>query len=227
MTYDPTRHHRRSIRLKGYDYTQPGAYFVTICTHERTCLFGEVVDGVMVLNAYGRIAQACWESIPDHFPHVQLDAVVIMPNHMHGIIWIVDDDGNTTCGGGRGTARRAPTTTTTTERFGAPVPGSLPTIIRSFKSAVTKHINAHRGTPGAPVWQRNYYEHIIRNEQALNAIRRYIAENPLRWHLDRYNSAAVGPDPQAIALWHLLRESPRPSPSDNTDNASTFQENAP
>lgn len=226
MTYDPTRHHRRSIRLKGYDYTQPGAYFVTICTHERTCLFGEVVDGVMVLNAWGEIVREEWFRTARLRPYVVLheDEFVVMPNHVHGIIWIVDAVG--------ANRRFAPTTRVAPTR-GTPTPpagpdaGSLGAIIGQFKSAVTKHINAHRGTPGAPVWQRNYYEHIIRNEQALNAIRRYIAENPLRWHLDRYNSAAVGPDPQAIALWHLLRESRRPSPSDNTDNASTFQENAP
>ena len=93
--YDPKRHHRRSIRLKGYDYTQPGAYFVTTCTHNREPLFGRVVDGEMVLNALGEIVWACWREIPIHFPHVELDAFVVMPNHVHGIIWIVDDVGAT------------------------------------------------------------------------------------------------------------------------------------
>jgi len=97
-----------------------------------------------------------------------------------------------------------------TEQFGKPVPGSIPTIIRSFKSAVAKRINALRATPGAPVWQRNYYEHIIRDERALNAIRRYIAENPLRWHLDRNNPQRTGTDPLAREIWNMLRESPRP-----------------
>ncbi len=93
MPYDPKKHHRRSIRLKGYDYTQPGAYFITICTQNRECLFGEVVDGRMVLNELGQVARECWLAIPDHFPHSRLDEFVIMPNHVHGIIWIVGPDG--------------------------------------------------------------------------------------------------------------------------------------
>ena len=91
-SYDPIHHHRRSIRLKGYDYTQAGAYFITICTHDRAHWFGEVVDGEMRLNDAGRIADQCWRDIPAHFPHVKLDACVIMPNHVHGILWIVDND---------------------------------------------------------------------------------------------------------------------------------------
>ena len=90
MKYAPERR-RRSIRLKGYDYSQPGAYFVTICTHERRCLFGDVVDGEMRLNELGKIARQCWLAIPEHFPHARLDEFVIMPNHVHGIIWIVDE----------------------------------------------------------------------------------------------------------------------------------------
>ena len=90
MAYDQDRHHRRSIRLKGYDYTQAGAYFVTICTHERKCLFGDIVDGNMILNDAGRFAEKCWTEIPAHFPHVALDEFVIMPNHIHGILCIGD-----------------------------------------------------------------------------------------------------------------------------------------
>ena len=86
MLYDPNRHHRRSIRLKEYDYTQPGAYFITICTHDRAGLFGEIVDGEMRLNDCGRVAEQCWLDIPSHFPHAELDAFVIMPNHVHGIL---------------------------------------------------------------------------------------------------------------------------------------------
>ncbi|GIW45213.1 MAG: hypothetical protein KatS3mg077_2495 [Candidatus Binatia bacterium] len=88
MPYDPERRHRRSIRLKGYDYTQPGAYFVTLCTLNRQCLFGEVVDGQMRLNEAGHVAQRCWADIPNHFPHVQLDAFIVMPNHVHGVLVI-------------------------------------------------------------------------------------------------------------------------------------------
>ncbi|MCP9441172.1 MAG: hypothetical protein NNA20_01135 [Nitrospira sp.] len=162
---------RRSLRLKGYDYSRPGAYFVTIVTQNRACLFGEVVDGAMRLNEIGKIVRQCWLDIPAHFAHTELDEFVVMPNHVHGIIVIID---------GRGTACRAPT-----EQFGRPVTGSIPTVIRSFKSAVTTHITQQRGTPGAPVWQRNYYEHIIRNEGELHGIREYITNNPLQWAMDR------------------------------------------
>jgi len=197
MPYDPNRHRRRSIRLQGYDYTQPGAYFVTICTHGHEHLFGDVMDGTMRLNAYGEIVQDEWFKTAHIRTNVMLhpDEFVVMPNHVHGIIWIVDDP----VGARR---RRAPTM----ERFGKPVSGSIPTIVRAFKSAVARRINRMRGTSGGPVWQRNYYEHIIRDERALHAIRRYIVENPLRWDLDRYNAAREGPDPLAAEIWHMMQE---------------------
>ncbi len=181
--YDPERHHRRSIRLRGYDYTQPGAYFITIVTHERACLFGNVVNGAMQLNPLGEIVRAEWFKTAELRPSVQLDAdeFVVMPNHIHGIIWIVDDVG--------ARRRRAPTG----EQFGKPVPGSIPTIVRAFKSAATKRINALRGTPGAPVWQRNYYEHVIRNDADLRHIRDYIQTNPARWALDSENPDGASP----------------------------------
>lgn len=207
---------RRSIRLPGYDYTQPGAYFVTICTYQQEPLFGEVVGEKMQLNQFGEIVREEWFRTADLRPYVRLndDELVIMPNHLHGIIWIVDNVG--------ARRRRAPTAqpfdrpdarvqfrcAPTTEQFGKPVSGSIPTIIRSFKSAVTHRINQLRGTPGAPVWQRNYWEHIVRDEQALDAIRRYIRDNPLRWSLDRYNPNATGQDPLARDIWLLIRRSP-------------------
>ena len=165
---------RRSIRLQGYDYSQAGAYFVTICTQNRQCLFGNIVDGEMVLNEYGSVIRTCWVEIPVHFSETKLDLFVVMPNHVHGIVWL----------NGRGTACRAPTTG---EQFGKPVSGSLPAMIRSFKSAVTKQINEMCNTPGAKLWQRNYYEHIIRNNNELNRIREYITHNPARWDMDREN----------------------------------------
>ena len=179
MKYDPTKHHRRSTRLKGYDYTQPGAYFVTICTYQREPLFGEIVDGNMILNACGEIARDEWFKTARIRNNVQLneDEFVVMPNHLHGIIWIIEP----VVGARR---RRAPTTH---ETFGSPVSGSIPTIMRSFKSAVTKRINQHLDSPGMPVWQRNYYEHIVRDDDELDAIRGYIRDNPLRWALDRNN----------------------------------------
>lgn len=164
---------RKSIRLTGYDYAQRGAYFITICVNNRKCLFGNVCDGEMVLNEWGKIIDKCWNEIPQHFPHIELDEYIIMPNHIHGIINIC-----------RGTACRAPTM----ECFGKPVPGSLSTIIRSFKSAATKRINQINNTPGVRLWQRNFYEHIIRNESGLNRIRQYIINNPANWEEDRYYS---------------------------------------
>jgi putative transposase len=176
MHYDPNKHHRRSIRLKGYDYTQAGAYFITIVTQDRACLFGEVVEGEMRLNPFGEIVAESWQWLAMQYDYVELDEWVIMPNHLHGTIVITDD---------RGGSRTAPTVKR------KPV-GRL---IGAFKTVSTKRINEHRDTPGVPVWQRNYYEHIIRNEDDLEAIRRYIACNPLRWHLDRENVRATGTDP--------------------------------
>ncbi len=359
MAYDPEKHHRRSIRLKGYDYTQPGAYFITICTHGRECLFGEIIDGEMHLNEAGQIVVQTWQDLPNHVPNVQLDAFVVMPNHVHGIIIITEraggigaglkparttmgpgsaaDSGSTpgpgSAGGAGSTAgpgsvgagsvgagsEPAPTTTTApgsaagsgpttgpgsaagsgpatapgsaagsgpttgpgsaagsdpttapgptagsgptagagsamgsgraaapdsaagSGRAAAPdsaagsgptaapdsaagsgpttapgsTPGSgpvgagsepaptaptepaptaptrssygLPEIVRQFKTFSARRINELRGTPGTPVWQRNYYEHIIRNESSLNRIRQYIAENPARWDADPEN----------------------------------------
>ncbi len=195
--YDPQRHHRRPIRLKGYEYTQPGAYFITICAHERAHLFGRVVDGKMVLNEFGEIVREEWFRSADIRAEIELhpDEFVVMPNHIHGIVWIVDNAVAT--GPNVGAHGRAP--------LHRP-PQSLPSLIAGFKSAVTARINQMRGTPGAPVWQRNYYEHIIRTERALNAIRQYICDNPLRWHLDSYNPDAAGPDPPAREIWRMMNE---------------------
>lgn len=186
----PEIHHRRSIRLKEYDYSQPGAYFITICTHQREHLFGEIVDGVMKLNEHGQIAQEEWQKTALIRNEIELDEFVIMPNHFHGIIWIVD-------GSCRGTARRAPTGglgetsanfTPTHEQFGKPVVGSIPTIVRAFKSAVSRRINLARCTPGNLVWQRNYWEHIIRDDQDLTNAQAYILNNPVQWENDELHS---------------------------------------
>lgn len=185
--FDPQKHHRRSIRLKGYDYASAGAYYVTIVAWRRECLFGEVVNGEMVLSKFGLVAKQQWEKLPNRFPNTELGAFMIMPNHMHGIVLITD---------GRGTAenpndlngessRRAPTQ----ERFQKPVKGSIPTIIRSYKSAVSYRINLMRGTDGVPLWQRNFYEHVVRNEQDLQNKTDYINANPLLWDEDDENPA--------------------------------------
>jgi len=187
--------HRRSIRLKGYDYTRAGAYFVTICTKDRACLFGDVADGVMRLDQMGHIVRQCWLAIPDHVPHVLLDEFVVMPNHVHGIIVIMA----THIVGATHASPLQNDDTPTRPR--GPQRQSVASIVGSFKSAATKRINEQRGTPGAPVWQRNYYEHIIRDDESLNRIRQYIAENPLHWYLDRENPNAIGMDDQWNALF--------------------------
>jgi len=164
--------------LKGYDYAQPGFYFVTICTWRQTSLFGEIVDGEMRLNEYGDIVYQEWLQAAVLRPSVELDSFVVMPNHLHGIVILQDK-----C---RGTLQRAPTI----EQFGKPTSNSIPTIVRLFKSVTTTRINAARKTPGTAVWQRNYYEHVIRDEDELNRIRRYIEDNPLKWEMDGENPAA-------------------------------------
>ncbi len=173
----PTTHRRRSLRLPRFDYTQQGAYFVTICTRNRACLLGDIVEGRMHLSEAGRLAQVAWEDLPHHYPHVQIDVWVIMPNHMHGIVILAEvqateDDMPVDVGAG---LKPAPT------RHG------LPEILRAFKTFSARRINALHNTVGTPFWQRNYYEHIIRNEAALNRIRQYIADNPARWAEDPEN----------------------------------------
>lgn len=197
MAYDLNKHHRRSIRLKGYDYTQSGAYFVTICTQNRDCLFGMVADGDMRLNELGRIVEWTWDDLPNHMDNVQLDAFVVMPNHVHGIVVIKSADTPIAVGAGSVGAgsEPAPTTTAVTRRIHA-----LSEIVRQFKTFSAHRINQMRGTQGVPVWQRNYYEHVIRNEESLNRIRCYIAENALRWAFDRENPGAITPEPEQAWL---------------------------
>jgi putative transposase len=176
------QHTRRSIRLKGHDYSQPGAYFVTVCTQDRACLFGEVADGEMRLNPAGQLVERGWCAIPDHFPLARLDAFVVMPNHAHGIIVLSTV---------RATHASRPHHPAPPGRPRGPQRHSIGAIVGSFKSAVTKNINASRGTPGAPVWQRNYYEHVVRDEGSLNRIRQYILDNPAQWAMDRDNPLVV------------------------------------
>ena len=176
MKFNPEKHHRRSIRLKDYDYAAAGAYFVTICTHNKRCIFGDVMVGNMILNHFGEIVETEWLKTFDIRKNLIPDEYIIMPNHFHAII-VIDES----C---RGTLQRAPTTY---GRFGKPVSNSIPTILRLFKASVTKRINNIRATPGLRVWQRNYYEHIIRDEKDLQKIRGYIVTNPLKWDLDFEN----------------------------------------
>ena len=173
MKYDPNKHHRRSIRLPGYDYSQAGFYFVTICCQGRQCLFGKISNGEMQLNQYGEIVRQEWLKSPAIRQEIELDEYVVMPNHFHGIVIIQPVRAN----------RRSPLPSNR-----SPLrmqPRSLSSFIAGFKSSVTKKINIIRHTPGTKIWQRNYYEHIIRNETALNKIRQYIINNPLSWEIDQ------------------------------------------
>ncbi len=169
---------RRSGRLKGFDYSRPGAYFVTICTHLRSALLGEVVGDEMRLNDYGRIVWRCWNDLPKHYGHVELVAFVAMPNHIHGIAVLVEDKGSSSTNVGAG-LKPAPTRRAT--RHG------LPEVVRAFKTFSSRSINELRGTRGIPVWQRGYYERVVRSEEELNRIREYIMANPVRWLEDRYH----------------------------------------
>ena len=186
MRYDSNKHHRRSIRLKGFDYTREGAYFVTICTQNQACLFGEIVNGQMRLNDVGKVVDICWRAIPKHFPRVVLDAFVIMPNHVHGIIWI--GPANRANVGAKNLSPLPPQPPRPSQRdasaFRSPSK-TVGSIVRGFKIGVTKWVRTNKNF--YTVWQRNYYEHIIRNDTALNRLRQYITDNPVRWEEDREN----------------------------------------
>ena len=177
---------RRSVRLKGYDYRQPGAYFVTICSYQRIPLFGHVERGSMILNPLGHIVRDTWRTIPSLRPYVSLDEFAVMPNHLHAILMITK--------GFRVGATDSVAPTDEPRSARGPSPGSLGAIIGQFKSVATQRIHRLSGTSDHPIWQRNYYEHVIRHDRALNRIRAYIHQNPARWHLDRYNPDAVGSD---------------------------------
>jgi len=183
---------RRSIRLKTYDYSQAGAYFVTICAQKKECIFGRVVDGGMELNEAGKTIGYVWSGLPTRYASVELDEVVIMPNHIHGIIVI----NNSYVGAGlalpaEGAASSAPTMSGKGAASSAP---TLSDIVRTFKSISTRR-------SGQPVWQRNYFDRIIRNEDELNRIRQYIVDNPLQWQFDRENPAAKNSDGEEEIPW--------------------------
>lgn len=163
--------HRRSIRMKGYDYSLAGAYFVTMVTFQRACVFGDIVDGEMRLNHFGLIVTQTWEWLSKQYPYIEVDRYIMMPNHFHGILHIIEmaDD----CRGG---SRPAPTKIKT-----------LGQLIGAFKTVSAKHINQIRHTPGSPAWQRNYYEHIIRNEKEYEEIWNSIDANPKNWVDDQLN----------------------------------------
>jgi len=168
--------HRHSLRLKAFDYASAGAYFVTLCAYQRECVFGRIQAGVMRLSVAGEIVRSIWEAIPAQYQHVEIAEFVVMPNHIHGIIVINDP----AVGARFITPEAIATQATVGAQFIAPK--NLGEIVRAYKARCTHAIKQSR-----PVWQRNYYEHIIRNEQELAAIREYITNNPLQWDLDEKN----------------------------------------
>jgi putative transposase len=164
-------HH--SIRLKGYDYASEGLYFITICSDKKRCVFGRIIDSSAVLSPAGLIVRECWVAIPLHFGRTRLHEFVIMPNHLHGIVEIFAELGRSSAAPLRGTDA-------------AMQAGSLGAIVRSFKAAATKRIR-ERFNKNAPVWQRNYFERVIRDGEEFSTARRYILENPARWEWDGEN----------------------------------------
>ena len=176
MTCATPRYHRRSIRLDDYDYSQSGAYFVTICTHDRQCLFGNIVDSEMRLSEIGEAVQGVWLRTEEIRHEIVLDAFVVMPNHVHGVLLIIDD---------------VKSPIRATRQSPLPIRGpqkrSLGSFIVGFKSMCTLTIKKSLAVKTIRVWQRNYYEHVIRSEKALNAVREYIQANPARWSNDPEN----------------------------------------
>ena len=192
MRKDTPLPRRRSVRLKSYDYSQPAAYAVTLCARDRKCLFGKIVLGKALLNVLGEIVDRCWAEIPRHFFGVELPLHVVMPNHLHGILVLSQR------------ARRAVPlrfsadlafSMAGAEAFGIPVAHSIPTIVRSFKSAVTKRAREILRRPDLIVWQRGYYEHVIRDGRDFNNAWDYIRWNPQRWEFDEENPGRKNPHP--------------------------------
>lgn len=197
--FERYRTHRGSRRLQGHDYAAAGAYFVTICTHDRARLFGEIIESEVHLSAFGHLVQEEWKRSESLRPEIRLDAFVVMPNHVHSIVVIVPpeavphvldphgyqlSESEVRQESFRSVKARLDATGGV---FGRPQAHSLGAMVGAFKSSVTRRINRLRGTPGAAVWQRGYHDHVIRHERAWHAIRRYIERNPARWTEDRYH----------------------------------------
>jgi putative transposase len=216
--YDPLKHHRHSIRLKGYDYSRAGAYFVTTVNQGRTCIYGKIVSGEMVLNAAGQMIEKWWLELNQKFPAIETDAYVVMPNHFHGIVVIVEagdigpaggegahigapqpgaaqlDDGETNVGADLRVRPGARVRPGTRVRPGAAAP--LHRVIQWFKTMTTNEYIRGVKTLGWPpferkLWQRDYYERILRDAGELERTRRYISDNPLQWEQDDENPAVI------------------------------------
>jgi len=178
---------RRSTRLEGYDYSQSGGYFVTICTHRKACILGEISGGILLPTKLGKTVKTCWLGIPDHFPNTEMDEWVIMPNHIHGIILIHDASSGEAFAKNSDSINRTTANASPLRYPAGTTPRSLGAIIQNFKSISTRKANQLQGTPGRPIWQRGFYDRIIRNQSELDHIRKYITDNPLEWKLDPYH----------------------------------------
>ncbi len=195
--FDPKIHHRRSVRLQGYDYAQAGGYYVTIVAWRREFLFGEIVNGKSRLNKVGKIVDWEWLELSKRLPNVELGAHVVMPNHFHGILFIHESVGATRQDQNYSQSGKEPLQPITTNSIGGsplprgPKPASLGAIIAQFKSRVTKRIWKFPEFKNTPIWQRNYHEHILRNETDLQNKTEYIEANPLLWGEDDENPVNV------------------------------------
>lgn len=170
---------RRSIRLKGYDYSQEGLYFITICCKDRICHFGKIENQTMILNENGKIADKYWNEIPQHFPNIILHDFIIMPNHIHGIIEITNAVGAKNFSPNHSSNITSEIENNVPQEKPKGTSKTIGSIVRGFKIGVTKHL-------GFSIWQRNYYEHIIRNDKSHSTITDYIQNNPLKWNDDRF-----------------------------------------
>jgi len=194
MKFDPEKHHRRSIRLPDYNYAQSGAYFVTICTHQKQCWFGDIKQSKMQINQIGQIVMQEWLKSSEIRQEIELDEWVLMPNHLHGIVWIknqaedqkkgLNSEGLNSEGLNSEGLHRKPLRI---EKI-CLKSRSLGSFINGFKCSVTRCINRIRNNSDIPFWQRNYYESVIRDEQDLSNIRQYIYDNPQNWENDAENS---------------------------------------
>jgi len=180
MTLFKNKYRIESARLQEYDYSSPGAYFITVCTINRECFFGEIVDGQMIANNFGKIVLDCWHDLPNHYANIILDEFVVMPNHIHGIICIENVETGFVQTGfvQTGFVQTGLKPVSTKRNHG------LSEFVRALKTFSSRRINTNRKTPGCPVWQSRFHEHIIRNETEIEKIRKYITNNPLNWGTD-------------------------------------------
>jgi REP element-mobilizing transposase RayT len=189
MNFNPEYHHRRSIRIQGYDYSKPGLYFITICTEKKNCIFGTIIDKKSILNDLGSIAKKFWVEIPNHFPNVLLHQFIVMPNHIHGIIELKSGVvGAPNVVGAQNFVplqQQQQIIIPKRNEFQKIIPHSIGAIVRGYKTGVTKWYRQQSNSGYDRLWQRNYYEHIIRDEKSYHIISKYIVNNPLHWKSDQ------------------------------------------